>query len=95
MVVRNPKKKISAAQREEAKRLSLRTSPSKDNKMSAKDERDAQAKMSELLGPKCEATKEVNDDGSIDCPNSRSKAKRNLINFILIKILDVKTMLTK
>ena len=41
----NPKKKISAAQREEAKRLSLRTSPSNDNKMSAKDERDAQAKM--------------------------------------------------
>ena len=79
--VRNPKRKISAAQREEAKRLSLRTSPSKDNKMSAKDERDAQAKMSELLGEKCEATKEVNDDGSIDCPTSRSKAKKKFNKF--------------
>ena len=79
--VRNPKRKISATQREEAKRLSLRTSPSKDNKMSAKDERDAQAKMSELLGEKCEATKEVNDDGSIDCPTSRSKAKKKFNKF--------------
>ena len=55
--------------------------------MSAKDERDAQAKFAEwYLGEKCEATNHVNDDGSIDCPTNSSKAKKNVINFILIKI---------
>lgn len=79
--VRNPKRKISAAKRREMERLSLRTPASEDNKMSAKDERDAQAKMSELLGEKCEATKHVNDDGSIDCPTNRSKAKKKINKF--------------
>ena len=79
--VKNPKKTISAAKKKEMERLSLGRVNRESNKMSPRDERDAQAKMAELLGEKCEATKEVNDDGSIDCPNSRSKAKKKFNKF--------------
>ena len=77
---KNPKKRISEAKRKEAERLSLRTSLP-EQKMSPKDERDAQAKMAELLDQKCEAAKHVNNDGSIDCPNKRSKAIRKISKF--------------
>lgn len=79
--VKNPKRKISAAKRAEMERLSLSRIDRESNKMSPKDERDAQAKMAELLGEKCEAAKQVNDDGSIDCPNKRSKAIRKISKF--------------
>ena len=62
---KNPKRKYQK-QKKRSRRLSLRTSLP-EQEMSAKDERDAQAKMAELLDQKCEAAKHVNDDGSIDC----------------------------
>ena len=77
----NPKKKISEAKRREMERLSLSRVDRESNKMSPRDERDAQAKMAELLDQKCEAAKHVNDDGSIDCPNKRSKAIRKISKF--------------
>ena len=79
--VNNPKRKISAAKRREMERLSLSRVDRESNKMSPRDERDAQIKMAELLGEKCEAAKQVNDDGSIDCPNKRSKAIRKISKF--------------
>ena len=79
--VKNPKRKISAAKRRETERLSLSRVDRESNKMSPRDERDAQIKMAELLGEKCEAAKQVNDDGSIDCPNKRSKAIRKISKF--------------
>ena len=57
---RNPKRKISSAQREEAMRLS--TPSTLSSKVSPRDERDAQAKMATLLDGKCEAAKHINDD---------------------------------
>lgn len=77
----NPKrKKLSESRRKEMERLSLRDRK-EDNKLSPKDERDAQMKMSVLLGEKCDAATQVNDDGSIDCPNKRSKALRKISKF--------------
>lgn len=75
---RRRKRQIEA----EATRLSSRVPQQQQSRtMSPRDERDAQARFAELLGEKCEATKEVNDDGSIDCPSSRTKAKKKFSKF--------------
>ena len=68
---------------EEATRLSSRVPQQQQQSktMSPRDERDAQARFAALLGEKCEATKQVNDDGSIDCPSSRTKAKKKFNKF--------------
>ena len=79
--VKNPKKTISAAKRREMERLSTRKQQPTASNMSPKEERDAQAKMAQLLGEKCDATSSVNDDGTIDCPTNRSQAKKKQKKF--------------
>ena len=74
--VKNPKRKISSKQREEAKRLSVRTTQ-KDNKLSHRDEKLAQQKMARLLGEPCIVAKYVSDlNGKVKCPTSFIQAKK-------------------
>ena len=77
------KSKFRQQQKEAGERMNMRAiNQSNDEDILTPVERRNLVKFAAMqLQEKCEATKEVNDDGSIECPNKRSKAKKKINKF--------------